>query len=490
MKGVLLGSFLVLLSGQAGASTYYVSTSGNDSNPGSSSKPWKTIQHACNSVASGDTVLVHGGTYGERVTIKRPMTLENVSGESPVIDGSSVAVPQSDAGLVLINGVGKVLLQGFEIRNFKTTNSSLAPAGILVEGTEDSVTIRGNLIDHIENDGSQASNINAFGIQVYGNSPSGAITNLIIDHNEVRYTKTGNSETVTVDGNVNGFKITSNLVHDVNNIGIDCIGFEGVSPIKGQDQARNGYVGLNTVYNVSSHSNPAYTDMSADGLYVDGGTSIVIERNTVHNCDIGIEVASEHYGKVASSIVVRSNLVYASNVVGLSIGGYSSGVGGTQGCTFVNNTLFSNDSTDSGSGEFMIQFHTSQNVFENNLLYASSQGILISEASGAGSPGVASDYNLYFAPANESWSWGSSTYSTLKSFEQGSHGDSHSLFVDPKFVNASADNCHLSSNSPAIGAGIDLGSSIEGQYDLDGNPRVRGNAVDIGCYESTSAAAP
>ena len=40
--------------------TYYVSTSGNDSNPGTFAVPWLTIQHAANTAKAGATVYVLG----------------------------------------------------------------------------------------------------------------------------------------------------------------------------------------------------------------------------------------------------------------------------------------------------------------------------------------------------------------------------------------------------------------------------------------------
>lgn len=52
-----------------GGGTYYVSTTGNDSNPGTQVQPWKTIQKAANTVTIGDTVYVNAGVYAERVTI-------------------------------------------------------------------------------------------------------------------------------------------------------------------------------------------------------------------------------------------------------------------------------------------------------------------------------------------------------------------------------------------------------------------------------------
>jgi len=285
---------------------------------------------------------------------------------------------------------------------------------------------------------------------------------------------------------VDEFQVTGNLIHDVNNIGIDCIGFEGTSPIKGQDQARNGYVALNTVYNVTSLTNPAYAgSQSADGIYVDGGMSIVIERNIVHNADIGIEVTSEHLGKVASDVIVRSNLDYFCNVVGLSIGGYDVHRGGTLNCTFVNNTFYENDTTNSGSGEFQIQFYTKGNVFKNNILSASAQGVFISEAAAAGTPGLVSDYNLFFTQADPSWMWGTQTYSDLASFEHASHGDSHSKFTSPSFASASTEDFRLATGSAARKAGINLGTAVEGTLDLGGSPRAASGHVDLGSYESS-----
>ena len=131
----------------------------------------------------------------------------------------------------------------------------------------------------------------------------------------------GSSESLVVNGNVDGFKIINNTVHDNNNIGIDAIGFEKVSSNPATDQARNGLIARNLVYNINSYGNPAYgTDRSADGIYVDGGRSIVIERNRVHHNNIGIELASEHQGKSTSRIIVRNNFVYLNDIVGIAPG--------------------------------------------------------------------------------------------------------------------------------------------------------------------------
>ena len=56
---------------------------------------------------------------------------------------------------------------------------------------------------------------------------------------------------------------------------------------------------------------------------------------------------------------------------------------------------------------------------------------------------------------------------------------------NPKFVNSSSGNFRLASNSPCINAGKNSG--IAGLLDLDGNKRIFGSAVDIGCYEYGSS---
>lgn len=52
----------------SGPSTYYVATNGSDANPGTAGSPWLTIQHAVDTIASGDTVSVGPGVFG-RVAI-------------------------------------------------------------------------------------------------------------------------------------------------------------------------------------------------------------------------------------------------------------------------------------------------------------------------------------------------------------------------------------------------------------------------------------
>jgi hypothetical protein len=42
----------------------------------------------------------------------------------------------------------------------------------------------------------------------------------------------------------------------------------------------------------------------------------------------------------------------------------------------INNTLYGNDTAHTASGEFQMQFNMSNNVFENNIVYAGSCGLM------------------------------------------------------------------------------------------------------------------
>ena len=247
------------------------------------------------------------------------------------------------------------------------------PMGIFVTGAGDNIQILDNKVHHIETNFTGRDGGDAHGIAVYGTRAPQALTNIVIDGNEVYALKLGSSESLVVNGNVDGFQITNNVVHDNNNIGIDAIGFEGKAPDPAYDQARHGLIARNTVYNIDSYRNPAYgTDRNADGIYVDGGTHLVVERNVAHDCNIGIELASEHAGRSTSFITLRNNFVYHNTSVGIAIGGYDTRRGSTENCVIVNNTLFNNDYRQEGNGELLVQFDTRHNVIKNNIFYANS----------------------------------------------------------------------------------------------------------------------
>jgi hypothetical protein len=438
---------------------------------------------------------------------------QSYPGEVAIIDGTGVSMPPvvtTPTGLIQITNLSYIVIEGFEIRNFVSDRPDLFPAGVSITGSGSNIRVLRNRIHGINN------GVNgAHGLAVYGTSAPAPISNLIVDGNELYDLTLGQSESMALNGNVQSWQVTNNIVHDNNNIGIDAVGFEGTSPELQNDQARDGYIAGNPVYDISDNANPAYppNDNSANGIYVDGGIRILIERNVMHHNNISVELASEHATHTSSYVTLRNNLIYLGTGPGISIGGYStpcakcdaaSGTcvacagtpctigmpcgccGSTDHCSIVNNTLFHNDSFQTGSGELQVQYFSpgvSGNIVENNIFSANSQGMLVSDP--FANPRVNLDYNLYYAPNGDpngnNWQWDNISYDTYAAYQAGSRNDAHTPFGNPQFLDLSAPNLWPASGSPAIDAGVNLGAA--GAVDLAGFNRLLGGTIDIGAYQ-------
>ena len=87
---------------------FYVSPTGDDSNPGAIKAPWRTIQHAADAATAGSTVNVRAGVYQERVTINASgnasdgyITFRSYPGETAVLDAGHFT-PDGRSGVLTI----------------------------------------------------------------------------------------------------------------------------------------------------------------------------------------------------------------------------------------------------------------------------------------------------------------------------------------------------------------------------------------------------
>lgn len=482
------------------AAKLYVSPVGDDAGAGTITAPWRTIQKAANSAKPGDVVNIRAGIYRELVKINvsgtpaERIVFRSAPNEVAVLDAAGLRLPAFEAPLIRLANRKYVTIQGLELRNVRTASDRTVPMGILIDNSGIGIEIRNCRIHHIQQNNAVKNNFNANGhaIAAYGRSRF-AIRGLVINGCTMYALRLGASEAVVLNGNVTGFKVTNNRIHDSNNIGIDFIGHEGTNPDSALDRARNGVCSGNKVWNIGSARNPAYGgdfssgggDMAADGIYVDGGTRIVIERNEVWNCDIGIELASEHGGKATDFINVRNNIVRQNLVTGISLGGYNRTRGITNKCRVTNNTIVLNDTSRSWSGQIQLQHHITNCVLRNNILQAVTpmkQMIVHSPRTALGTGNVI-DYNLYYctvgSATNLEFDLSGRSYDTLAKWQTASGFDSHSFFANPGFTS----RYNLADTSAAIDKADPALTPASSEKDFNGHARLAGAAVDIGAVE-------
>jgi hypothetical protein len=193
---------------------------------------------------------------------------------------------------------------------------------------------------------------------------------------------------------------------------------------------------------------------------------------------------------VTSQIIARNNVVYMDYSNGISIGGYANKVGGTDHCTIVNNTLFANGTkgTNNDSGEFQIQFHATNNIFYNNIVYANTLALFLNNFTSTPLNPAAIDYNLYYSKvgaSNGNWTWEGKNYTGYDNYRNQTGLDANSpSFSNPLFLSiGNPPNLDIKPTSPAVNAGKNLGENIVGAVDFAGNPRTQKNKINIGAYQ-------
>jgi hypothetical protein len=144
--------------------TWYVAPTGNDSNAGTSSAPFLTIQRAANLVNPGDTVIVEDGVYTGvgtgtscALSTSRPVVCLSRAGSSSawvtfkarnrgkaIVDGQNNT---STHGFRFLSGANYIRIEGFQIRGVGSTTNGAS--GILIYSGGHDVEIVNNEIHSI-----------------------------------------------------------------------------------------------------------------------------------------------------------------------------------------------------------------------------------------------------------------------------------------------------------------------------------------------------
>jgi Bacterial Ig domain/Right handed beta helix region/RTX calcium-binding nonapeptide repeat (4 copies) len=253
-------------------SVFFVATDGDDNAAGTTDAPWRTLQHAADTVSAGDTVFVRQGNYvgfyletdgtahnpitfqaepGVEIDTRNPTTPDGINLEGAdwiVIDGFEVrGMPRA--------GIRSVINQHVTIRNNLTdsngrwgiftgfsddllienniTSHSILEHGIYVSNSGDRPIIRGNI-----SFGNHANGIHMNGDLSQGGD--GIISGALVENNTIYDNGTGGGSGINADG-VQDSRFQNNLLYNNHSSGISLYRIDGAAG------SRNSVVANNTI---------------------------------------------------------------------------------------------------------------------------------------------------------------------------------------------------------------------------------------------------
>lgn len=442
----------------------YVSTTGNDANPGTEALPWRTIQKAMNSATAGSTVNVKAGTYRERLRVGvsgaagsyitfQPygftgaprcggFTGIRCGGDQVVIDLAAFGNPSTDGvPFLAIENRAYVRVQGFTFQNY--TVQGAMQRGVHVAGTSHHVEISHNRFLNNRNIGAYDGRNALLHFWVW--PPA---NNVVIRGNEIGNIVSSYGEAMTTASSY--VTIEDNWFHDIDNIAIN-IG-HSVGP------SSNIVVRRNLLEWVSKkRDGTLWYNKNSNAVYVNGGNTTLIEGNTVRNSGFSYSVCSEPGYPGSHDVTIRNNVSYQS-YAGIMLGNWYSSTDGSQvyNIKVLNNTLYGN------ANGFVIRPYTSGTIaWQSNIVASTTKPLVNSVAWPVGTM----DYNLYYGGV--------------------AGPDPHKITTDPQFTNAAAADFTLRSTSPARDGGDPYASTAAvGTLDFALRPRIANTRVDVGAHEA------
>lgn len=447
---------------------YYVAKDGSNSQPGSKERPWRTIQYAVNHVLSGDTILVRSGTYYENVVLgasgqaNKLITLTRFGNEEVIIDGGSGAALSGRGSYWQISFLRitsrawrTIYLEPF---SHSSLYSNRIAGPIVIVGAY-------NLVQENDVDGSQHSG-----------DENGIMDGSIESHHNQFIWNTVHdfySRGIWSQVNTHDNIIDHNHVYNISGPYGACIDLDSAVGVTYRNSVQNNWV----------------HDCGSIGIELENAFDTLVQNNRVSNSGVegivainylGCEVGGENgqYGSptgdcrgVKLATVIRQNIIYNGGSTGAIVCYAAAGV------QVIGNTVYGGESTGLYIND-KVQYCNNWEVFNN--IFTNHQRAEISVYSPDSL--VIDQNNLLFHPGNNA---AYQVFGTLDDFYnlvewQAVTGlGRNSIEKDPRFVNPTKQDFHLSSTSPAIDQGIDPGIP----YDFEGRSRRLGAGYDLGVYE-------
>lgn len=473
----------------AGGNVYYVATTGNDSNPGTLAKPWQTIQKAANSLVAGDTLYLRGGQYPgvsggysfrNSGTPAKPITLTNYPGEQVIIQLTQTDVngnafrcwsTTTDPASWQTPKADYVHILGTTVSPHTLPNGVQSSKGIAILGPTGSYSVAPAIhaagCSYWEVAGVDFTDV-GFGIFIKKRNFQSGILNSaehwsVHDNRVYRYYRESGMQFDTDYNSIANNEIYK--VSDVLNTPYGC-----------QLLAIDGHHNLVTGNTLSRLGATA----KCGGILLEWDLADfnTLQKNRIYDVWYGIDIAG------GDNNLLRNNLVYATSSQNLREWGIKieSFDGRTDWpCNETSDGAALVPANNPNDPDYPYYYnprncHSSGNQVHDNTISDYQKAILLYQ--------LAPENTIIRNNALAGWTAGAiclyngGTCNPLPSSVTADHNLSQGTFG---FKNPANYDFHPAPNSPLIDSGFGLGSLVPD--DLDGTPRPKGSAYDIGSYE-------